>query len=112
MVHVAGSYRHTGGYSNGRHRRPQPGPERRIASHPTRKESAAVHLVCCPYCQERFDLFAATWCAHNDTQPSKICPCCDRCMCEHPAYLEPHFWKPAPSAFQQRGFDRLFLFYL
>jgi hypothetical protein len=33
-------------------------------------------------------------------------------MCAHPAYAEPLFWKEAPAAFQERGFERLFLFYL
>jgi len=33
-------------------------------------------------------------------------------MCQHPAYQEPLFWKPAPPGFQQHGFQRLFLYYL
>ena len=70
------------------------------------------HPVCCPYCKSRFDLFAATWCTHQDQQLSTLCPACGRCLCEHPAYAEPHFWKPAPLGFQQRGFQQLFLFYL
>ncbi len=69
------------------------------------------HPVVCAYCAREFDLFAARWCADSRT-PSKICPHCGRCMCQHPAYQEPHFWKEAPVAFQRRGFDRLFLFYL
>ena len=80
------------------------------------------HEVCCPYCAGRFDLFAAPWCAHQNaeasnaetshTEASKVCPRCGHCLCEHPAYTEPHFWKEAPVAFQQQGFRRLFLFYL
>ena len=72
---------------------------------------APAHLVVCPYCACPFDLFAARWCSHYQ-EPSKRCSSCDRCLCEHPAYREPHFWKPAPVAFQRRGFTRLFLFYL
>jgi len=68
--------------------------------------------VRCPYCSVEFDLFAATWCPHLEGEASKLCPNCVRCLCEHPAYGEPHFWKDAPEAFRQRGFDRLFLFYL
>jgi hypothetical protein len=45
-------------------------------------------------------------------EPSKICPACRRCLCDHPAYQEPNFWKDAPAAFRQRGFQRLFLYYL
>ena len=71
-----------------------------------------VHRVCCPYCQGTFNLFAARWCAHLEGEPSKVCPSCARCLCEHPAYGEHHFWKEAPLAFQRRGFNRLFLFYL
>ncbi len=72
----------------------------------------ASHCVPCPLCQQEFDLFAATWCAHPQGEPSKICPSCRECLCEHPAYLEPNFWKDAPLAFRQQGFQRLFLFYL
>jgi len=70
------------------------------------------HPVCCRYCQSRFDLFAAAWCTHRGGQPSKTCPACMRCLCDHPAYGEPHFWRSAPPGFQQRGFQQLFLFYL
>ncbi len=73
---------------------------------------AVAHPICCPYCDGGFDLFAASWCAHRKAQASKICPQCARCLCEHPAYTEPHFWKDAPMAFQKQGFRRLFLFYL
>jgi hypothetical protein len=72
---------------------------------------APCHLVVCLYCAHPFDLFAASWCAH-DHEPSKLCPSCQRCLCDHPAYREPHFWKPAPMGFQYRGFRRLFLFYV
>jgi len=70
-----------------------------------------IHLVICPYCTGEFDLFAASWC-ENTEEPSKICPHCERCVCRHPAYAEPHFWKEAPVGFQRYGFRRLFLLYL
>jgi hypothetical protein len=70
------------------------------------------HRVPCPLCRHEFDLFAAPWCSHLQAEPSKVCPHCRRCLCEHPAYLEPNFWKDAPLAFRQQGFQRLFLFYL
>ena len=70
------------------------------------------HCVPCPLCQEEFDLFAATWCEHLEGEPSKRCPHCRQCLCDHPAYREPNFWKDAPLAFRQQGFQRLFLFYL
>jgi hypothetical protein len=70
------------------------------------------HEVRCPHCRELFDLFSAVWCGASDNEPSKMCPHCDRCACELPAYGEPHFWKDAPTAFQKRGFRRLFLYYL
>lgn len=70
------------------------------------------HVVRCPYCGDGFDLFTAAWCTHQGDQPSKLCPACDRCVCDHPAYGDPLFWKSAPSGFQERGFQRLFLFYL
>ena len=70
------------------------------------------HLVCCRYCGAYFDLFAASWCEHRETDPSKICPSCTRCLCAHPAYTESHFWKDASIGFQKQGFRRMFLFYL
>jgi len=74
--------------------------------------SMPEHLVCCRYCGAYFDLFAASWCEHRETEPSKICPSCTTCLCAHPAYMEPHFWKDASTAFQKQGFRRLFLFYV
>jgi len=76
------------------------------------KVRSAEHVIGCPYCQTEFDLFAAHWCEHIEAEPSKVCPGCNRCLCDHPAYAEPLFWKEAPSAFQAEGFGRLFLFYL
>lgn len=75
------------------------------------KAPTSTHVVVCPYCSGRFDVFGAAWCLHVD-EPSKVCPQCSRCLCEHPAYQEPHFWKDAPVAFQKQGFQRLFLYYL
>lgn len=72
----------------------------------------AQHVVLCVYCENQFDLFAAAWCEHQELEPSKICPFCAQCVCQHPAYAEPHFWKQAPIAFERQGFRRLFLFYL
>jgi hypothetical protein len=77
-----------------------------------RRRCRAEHFIRCPYCGDGFNLFAAVWCAHQDGEGSKLCPSCGRCVCEHPAYAEPHFWKDAPDIFQQYGFRRLFLFYL
>jgi hypothetical protein len=77
-----------------------------------RDDRRVRHPVTCPYCTTEFDLFAASWCEHEEPEASKRCPNCDLCLCAHPAYAEPHFWKDAPEAFHQRGFRRLFLFYL
>jgi hypothetical protein len=63
-------------------------------------------------CQDEFDLFAAPWCGHCTDNPSKLCPHCERCSCEHPAYDEPNFWRDAPQPFRDHGFSRLFLLYL
>ena len=76
------------------------------------KRTAVSHFVPCPYCGGHFDQFAAAWCEHPVAEASKICPSCAHCLCQHPAYTEPHFWKDAPLAFQRQGFQRLFLFYL
>ncbi|HYC22581.1 MAG TPA: hypothetical protein VEI94_07755 [Candidatus Bathyarchaeia archaeon] len=69
------------------------------------------HQISCPYCREEFDLFVAPWCG-DQPEPSKICPSCGRCLCKHPAYTQPAFWKQAPAAFERYGFRRLFLLYL
>lgn len=77
-----------------------------------RKPAAVVHPVRCHYCRKSFDLFSAPWCSHAVPQQSKRCPHCARCLCEHPSYVEPRFWNDAPAVFRDRGFTRLFLFYL
>jgi len=74
--------------------------------------TSAEHPVTCTYCRKRFDLFAAAWCDHFDFELSKICPHCQNCLCAHPVYREPHFWKEAPPAFRKRGFRKLFLLYM
>lgn len=76
------------------------------------RKAREVHLIRCPYCGSSFDLFGATWCEHVDAEPSKLCPECGRCVCSHPGYEEPLFWKDAPRGFQAQGFRRLFLLYL
>ena len=78
----------------------------------TPRKDAACHWIQCPYCRREFDLFAAPWCGDAEEEPSKICPHCGRCLCQHPAYAEPNFWKEAPRVFQRHGFQRLFLYYL
>jgi predicted amidophosphoribosyltransferase len=77
----------------------------------TSKPPRPGHSVVCPYCTQQFDIFAAAWCTHAEER-SKVCPECQRCLCDHPAYREQHFWKEAPLVFQREGFQRLFLFYL
>lgn len=72
------------------------------------------HHVRCVYCTIDFDLFREAWCEHQggSRTASKTCPGCGRCLCDHPAYDEPLFWTEAPAAFQERGFERLFILYL
>ena len=71
------------------------------------------HLVRCLYCREAFDLFAAPWCGHGGTtHPSKRCLHCGRCLCQHPSYADPSFWKEARPAFKRNGFRQLFLLYV
>jgi hypothetical protein len=70
------------------------------------------HVLPCPNCRDDFDLFAAPWCGHMKRHPSKLCPNCSDCLCHHPCYHEPGFWKDAPAAFRANGFERLFLLYL
>ncbi len=70
------------------------------------------HYLPCPMCHESFDLFAAPWCGHFGNEPSKLCPHCEACSCDHPAYDEPGFWRDPPAAFRANGFERLFLLYL
>ena len=72
---------------------------------------AGSHPVRCPFCESWFELFDARWCRHSGT-PSKECSECGRCLCQHPSYAEPRYWKPAPNGFQRAGFRRLHLLYL
>ncbi len=50
------------------------------------------HIVICPYCALQFSVFASAWCAHAQ-EPSKICPRCGRCMCQHDVCQAQTFWK-------------------
>ncbi len=70
------------------------------------------HRIPCPGCHREFDLFSAPWCGHMHSEPSKLCPHCEACSCEHPAYGEPGFWKEPSPTFRANGFERLFILYL
>jgi hypothetical protein len=74
-------------------------------------ETAFTHRVRCPSCRREFELFSALWCAHPD-EPSKVCPYCEQCACDHADYHDPYLWVVAPFRFEQRGFRRLFAYYL
>ena len=81
-----------------------PGPDRELPD---------SHIVRCAYCTTPFDLFTAVWCTHADgPQPSKVCPSCTLCLCDHNCYGDDRFWKQAPPGFQRHGFRRLFLLYI
>jgi hypothetical protein len=71
-----------------------------------------AHHVRCPSCAALFDLFAARWCDHADLRPSKVCPCCGRCVCADVDYRDPRCWREAPPAFQRYGIRDLFVRYL
>ncbi len=88
-----------------------PSPTDATGVEPGRGDAHEPHPVRCPYCAGSFDLFGAAWCRHQ-REPSKVCPLCGRCLCEHPSYQEPRFWKDAPLGFRRRGFQRLFLLYI
>lgn len=71
-----------------------------------------AHVVSCPHCTSRFELFAADWCGCDGAPRSKVCPSCERCACDHPGYENPRLWMPASPAFVREGFERLFIAYL
>lgn len=76
-----------------------------------RPEAVFTHRVQCLSCLREFELLSAAWCAHTE-EPSKICPYCERCVCDHADYRDPRLWVEAPVRFRQRGFRRLFAHYL
>lgn len=71
-----------------------------------------THAVKCGGCTSRFDLFAAEWCTCAGRRRSKICPGCRACACTRPGFLDPRLWGRAPPAFQQHGFEALFVEYI
>jgi len=77
-----------------------------------RSGGSVQHPVRCTYCSHWFDLFRADWCKHFADQPSKVCPWCRACVCQHPLYDNPLYWALAPPVFQKLGFRRLFILYV
>lgn len=65
----------------------------------------------CPQCNGAMDLLAAPWCGCGAGHPSKICPTCDLCACDHPDYGNPICWSEAPALLRRFGFARLFNVY-
>ena len=51
----------------------------------------------------------AGWCGCGRGHPSKICPGCERCLCDHPEYDRPALWREAPPALRVAGFEKLFV---
>ena len=74
-------------------------------------DDAEDFVVACIYCPEKFRLVHADWCAHEPDPPSKICPRCRRCLCNHPMYHWQHLWHEAPAPLQRHGFKLLFVLY-
>jgi hypothetical protein len=85
-------------------------PEKTVrTAYKTRPRS---HLVCCPMCGKDFDLLAAPWCGCDRGHPSKLCPSCGKCVCDHPDYARATLWRDPPPALRTVGFDKLFVYYL
>jgi hypothetical protein len=78
---------------------------------PLRARNVA-HIVRCPRCGTEFDLVVVPWCGCDRGHPSKICPHCERCLCDHPDYGRAALWRDAPAALRTVGFDKLFIYYL
>lgn len=70
------------------------------------------HIVRCPSCTGRFELFGANWCGCDGADRSKVCPRCGVCACNSPGYRNPRLWARAPPVFRSHGFERLFIAYL
>lgn len=65
------------------------------------------HIVECWKCRKDFDLLAAKWCKHKE--PTKICPHCGECVCEHPEIKNPKRWRKAPRWMKEKyGIYELF----
>lgn len=69
------------------------------------------YLARCPNCTNELDLLSAPWCGCLDSHPSKLCPTCDLCACDHPDYGNPICWEAAPPILKRFGFARLFSIY-
>jgi len=80
-------------------------------STPGGDDESARYVVGCIYCPETFDLMRAVWCGHAADLPSKICPRCGRCLCDHPMYRWSHLWHEAPARLRRHGFKMLFVLY-
>lgn len=74
--------------------------------------STTHHMVRCPSCRGRFELFGAAWCQCANAPQSKLCGACGECACAAPGYRNPRLWAQAPPLFNRQGFDRLFVAYL
>ena len=65
----------------------------------------------CPQCATALDLLATPWCGCGAGHPSKICPTCDLCACDHPDYSSPICWSEPPALLRRFGFSRFFTVY-
>ena len=65
----------------------------------------------CPQCAAAMDLLAAPWCGCDGPQPSKLCPTCEQCACDHPDYTSAICWSEAPPLLRHFGFSRFFTVY-
>lgn len=88
--------------------------EMKGANRMTARPARVEHFVRCWHCGEKFELLRAAWCGCGVRveRPSKRCPYCLKCVCDHPDYLNEALWGEAPPYLKDRGFSRLFYLYL
>ncbi len=66
------------------------------------RKGMSVYLITCFHCQHKFDANDAPWCMCITSDPTVICPACQKCFCRSTLEYRHGIWGSAPETFWDR----------
>jgi diguanylate cyclase (GGDEF)-like protein len=67
-----------------------------------KKAGVTEYIISCHSCQQKFDANEAPWCSCITSDPTVICPHCQKCFCRATLEYRHGIWAAAPESFWDR----------